>query len=68
MTHTLHRMGSVEDLSEDYVILVMPSKDINHVGSGPKLRRFLQMALDNGAIRIGDARGSSRRSRRVQGY
>jgi hypothetical protein len=56
MTHTLHRMGSVEDLSEDYVILVMPSKDINHVGSGPKLRRFLQMALDNGAIRIGDAR------------
>lgn len=56
MTHTLHRMGSVENLSEDYVVLMMPSKDINHVGSGPKLRRFLQMALDNGAIKIGDGR------------
>jgi hypothetical protein len=56
MTHTLHRMGSTGNLSEDYVVLMMPSKDINHVGSGPKLRRFLQMALDNAAIKIGDAR------------
>ena len=56
MTHTLHRMGSTGNLSEDYVVLMMPSKDINHVGSGRKLRRFLQMALDNGAIKIGDAR------------
>ena len=56
MTHTLHRMGSVENLKEDYIILMMPSKDINHVGSGAKLRRFLHMALDNGAIKIGDAR------------
>ncbi len=56
MTHTLHRKGTVENLSEDYVILVMPSKDINHVGSGPKLRRFLEIALENGAIKIGDCR------------
>ncbi len=56
MTHTLHRLGSVESLKEDYVVLVMPSKDINHVGSGPKLRRFMEMALEAGAIKIGDAR------------
>ncbi len=56
MTHTLHRVGSEGSLGEDYVILVMPSKDINHVGSGPKLQRFLRMALENGAIKIGDAR------------
>jgi len=56
MTHTLHRMGSVESLREDYVVLVMPSKDINHEVSGPKLRRFLEMALKAGAIKIGDAR------------
>jgi hypothetical protein len=56
MTHTLHRMGSEESLGEDYVVLVMPSKDINHEGSGPKLRRFLEMALRAGAVNIGDAR------------
>ena len=56
MTHTLHRIGSEESLKEDYVVLVMPSKDINHEGSGPKLRRFLEMALEAGAVKIGDAR------------
>lgn len=56
MTHTLHRMGSEGSLKEDYVVLVMPSKNINHEGSGPKLRRFLEMALKAGAVNIGDAR------------
>jgi hypothetical protein len=56
MTHTLHRVGTVENLSQDFVILVMPSKDINHVGSGPKLRRFLEISLESGAIKIGDCR------------
>jgi hypothetical protein len=56
MTHTLHRIGSDESLKGDYVVLVMPSKDINHEGSGPKLRRFLEMALEAGAVKIGDAR------------
>jgi hypothetical protein len=57
MTHTLHRLGSdTELLKEDYVVLVMPSKDINHVGSGQKLRNFLEMALEAGAIKIGDCR------------
>jgi len=56
MTHTLHRTGNPESLSRDYVLLFMPSKDINHVGSGPKLRRMLEVSLENGAIRIGDCR------------
>jgi hypothetical protein len=56
MTHTLHRVGTEESLSEDYVVLVMPSKDINHEGSGLKMRRFFEMALEAGAIKIGDAR------------
>jgi hypothetical protein len=56
MTHTLHRIGDELSLKEDFVVLVMPSKDINHQGSGPKLRRFLEMALEAGAIKIGDAR------------
>ncbi|MBW1698169.1 MAG: hypothetical protein JRH18_12420 [Deltaproteobacteria bacterium] len=54
MTHTNHRIG--EYLEEDYVVLVMPSRGINVQGSGQKLWRYLEMALENGAIKIGDAR------------
>lgn len=57
MTHTLHRLGTDKKyLEQDFVILIMPSKDINHEGSGPKLRRFLDIALEAGAIKIGDCR------------
>ena len=54
MTHTLHRFG--ERLEEDYVTLIMPSKDINHKGAAPKLKRYLELALEAGAIKIGDCR------------
>jgi hypothetical protein len=56
MTHTLHRIGSDESLCEDYVVLIMPSKDINHEGSALKLKRFFELALQNRAVKIGDAR------------
>lgn len=60
MTHTLHRFGTDETLlAEDYVVLTMPSKDINHVGSSPKLRRFFELALETGAIKIGDCRSGN---------
>jgi hypothetical protein len=49
-------MGTEQSLLEDYVVLIMPSKDINHEGSGPKMRRFFEMALAAGAIKIGDCR------------
>ena len=57
MTHTLHRIGDY--LEEDYVVLVMPSKGINVAGSGPKLRRCLEIALEAGAVKIGDGRGGN---------
>jgi len=56
MTHTLHRVEYHPSLNNDFVVLVMPSKDINHVGSGPKLRKFMEMALEKGAVKVGDAR------------
>jgi hypothetical protein len=52
-------MGSPHSLSEDFVLLMMPSKDINHEGSAPKLRRFFELALENGAIKIGDCRSGN---------
>jgi hypothetical protein len=56
MTHTLHRVGNDENLREDYVILAMPSKDINHEGSGPKLQEIIRICLKEGAVKAGDAR------------
>ncbi len=55
MTHSLHRTGSRESLQDDYVVLIMSSKFVNREGAGPKFQRFLKMALDHGAIKIGDA-------------
>lgn len=60
MTHTLHRLGKDESiLKQDFVLLAMPSKDINHVGSGPKLRRFFELTRAAGAIKIGDCRNGN---------
>lgn len=56
MTHTLHRTGDPESLRRDIVFTYMPSKDINHKESGPKLRKFLEMCRDLGAVKIGDTR------------
>lgn len=60
MTHTLHRLGTDESiLKQDFVLLAMPSKDINHVGSAPKLRRFFELTMAAGAIKIGDCRSGN---------
>lgn len=56
MTHTLHRMGSDVSLKDDYVLLAMPAKKFNEEKSAPKLRRLLKLAVEHGAIKIGDAR------------
>lgn len=56
MTHTLHRVGTEENLAQDFVILAMPSQNINHEGSGPKLQTIIRTCLDKGAIKVGDAR------------
>ncbi|MFQ7551831.1 MAG: hypothetical protein ACLRMZ_17915 [Blautia marasmi] len=59
MTHTLHRVGSVENLKNDWVILCMPSKDINHVGSAPKLKRFFELSEKNHCVTMGDCRSGN---------
>jgi hypothetical protein len=56
MTHTLHRVGEIESLKKDIVFTYMPSNNINHVGSAPKIRRFLELCRELGAIKIGDTR------------
>ena len=59
MTHTLHRRGSEDSLERDIIFLIMPSKDINHVGSHVPLKRFFQIALEAGAVKMGDCRSGN---------
>lgn len=43
MTHTLHRQGSVEDLHEDYVLLLRTSRFVNHEGSEKTMQRIWEV-------------------------
>ncbi len=53
MTNTLHRQGTRENLARDYVIFLHATRGVNHQGSGEKVKRFLHMALEEGAVNIG---------------
>ena len=43
MTHTLHRQGTVEDLREDYVLLLRTSRWVNHEGSESKMQQIWEV-------------------------
>lgn len=53
MTHSLYRRGNTCSLKDDYVILVTPSVDINHKGSGEKLWKILDIVTEVGPNNIG---------------
>jgi len=55
MTHTLHRSGTRESLSGDFVFLYMSSKGINTADSGPKFKKFLEIAQRHNPVNMGDA-------------
>ena len=46
MTHSLHRRGNAETLINDYILLVTPAVGINHVNSGPKLWKVLDIITE----------------------
>lgn len=45
MTHSLHRIGTEESLSRDFVVAALPAMGINNPGHEPKLQAFLRLAL-----------------------
>jgi len=53
MTHSLHRRGSLESLSGDFVILATAASGINHQGSKDKLRQILELVYEGGPANIG---------------
>lgn len=60
MTHTLHREGSLEELGQDFVVIGMPCKGVTTDGSGPKLKRFLELAQKYRPVNIGDSKTGNR--------
>jgi len=53
MTHSLHRRGTAESLSGDYVILCLPAVGFNDDDHDSKLREFLRIALRHDPVNIG---------------
>jgi hypothetical protein len=65
MTNTLHRYGDADSFRDDYVVFAIASRGKNDIDSVPKLKKFLQIALDFKPVNLGDARhgGALRPSR-----
>ncbi len=59
MTHTLHRRGTAESLSQDYVIMMLKAIGINDTDYIPKLQEFLRICLRHNPVNIGcETKGS----------
>ncbi len=56
MTHTLHRRGTEQNLSNDFVLLCMAAKGYNEEGSEEKMREFLRIAARHNPVNMGDMR------------
>ena len=54
MTHSLHRLGTPENLGNDYVIFAMSAKGVNEENSAVQLRRFMEIALEYDPVNAGD--------------
>jgi hypothetical protein len=52
MTHSLHRRGSVEELREDYVLLVTPAIGHNDEGKKAALQRVVDIVFEVGPNNI----------------
>lgn len=50
MSHSLHRHGTREQLQQDYTFYARTSRYVNREGCGPKLRRILQILLEEGQV------------------
>lgn len=55
MTNTLHRYGDAQSFRDDFVVFAIPSMGKTDAGSVPKLKRFLEMALEYKPVNLGDA-------------
>ncbi len=54
MSHTLHRRGTEENLSRDFMIFSMTAKGFNEVGSKGALQEFLRILNKYPSVNMGD--------------
>ncbi len=54
MTHTLHRIGTEENLFNDYVVFAMSGKGVNDEDFGFKMRQFFSITQKHNPINMGD--------------
>ena len=54
MTHTLHRKGTKQNLSNDFILLTMAAKGINEDGAADKMREFLRIVSRYNPANMGD--------------
>lgn len=60
MSHTLHRSGSRESLSNDYVILIMPENGLNDENSKERLLKCFDILMKANPVNMGDSKNGSR--------
>jgi hypothetical protein len=53
MTHTLHREGSREELSKDFVLNIVASTGLNEEGAGEKIQTFYRLLLKHKPVNFG---------------
>ena len=54
MSHTLHRRGTPDSLSRDYVVFAMSAKGINADNSKNALKEFLDIVTQYNWVNMGD--------------
>lgn len=59
MTHTHHRLGSVESLDCDYVVLAIAARDFNDAGAAPKQKAIFDIFRKNNPVNLGDVKQGS---------
>jgi hypothetical protein len=54
MTNTLHRYGNAESFHDDFIVFACPSRGKNEQNCVPKLKRFLEMAMEFKPVGLGN--------------
>jgi hypothetical protein len=70
MTNTLHRFGDANSFRDDYVVFAIASRGRNDENAVPRLKKFLEIALQFKPVNLGDSRhgGALRSSRSLNPF
>ncbi len=60
MSHTLHREGDRDSLSNDYIFLIMPENGFNDENSEERLRLAMDVLLKHNPVNFGDSKNGSK--------